>query len=140
GEEGGSGRLGGAAGGGPADEGRGRSGEGADEGVDGGDAFERSVDGDVADGSEEGEGPGEGIGDVDQVERAEEDGQEAEGEAVGEADAVGRHGAIGGAVHEQVRAALEGLIEGAGAAGDDSDSGEGLEEAGVEGADAAAER
>ena len=39
----------------------------------------------------------------------------------------------------RVGVALEGLIEGAGAAGDDGDSDEGLEEAGVEGTDSAAE-
>ena len=55
GEEGDGGPLDEAAGGGPADEGWERSGEGADEGVDVGDAFERGVDGDVADGGEQGE-------------------------------------------------------------------------------------
>ena len=47
--------------GGPADEGREGSGEGSDEGVEGGDALEGGVDGDVADGGEEGEGSGEEI-------------------------------------------------------------------------------
>ena len=82
---------------------------------------------------------GEGVGDVGEVERAEEDGREAEDESVGEADAALRHGAVGGAGHEAVGAALERLVEGAGAAGDDGDAEDGLNEAEVEGADSAAE-
>ena len=70
GEESDAGPLDDAAGGGPADQRRKRSGEGADEGVDGGDALERSVDGDVADGGEEGEGSGEEIGGVGEIERS----------------------------------------------------------------------
>ena len=49
------------------------------------------------------------------------------------------HWAVLGAAHEGVGTAFEGLVEDAGAAGDDGDSCEGLEEAGVEGGDAAAE-
>ena len=70
GEERDAGPLDDAAGGGPADERRERSGEGADEGVDGGDALERSVDGDVADGGEEGEGSGEQVRRVGEIERS----------------------------------------------------------------------
>ena len=62
GEEGYAGPLDEAAGGGPADEGRESSGEGADEGVEAGDALERGVDGDVEDGGEEGKGAGEEVG------------------------------------------------------------------------------
>lgn len=54
-------------------------------------------------------------------------------------DATGGHGAVGGAVHEGVRATLEDLVEGASATGDDGDSGEGLEESDVKWTDAAAE-
>ena len=126
GEESDAGPLDDAAGGGPADERRERSGEGADEGVEGGDALERRVDGDVADGGEEREGSGEEVGRVGEVERAEEGGSEAEDEAVGETDACGGHGAVGGAAHQAVGLALEGLVERAGAAGDDGDPDEGL--------------
>ena len=52
---------------------------------------------------------------------------------------MGRHGEVLGAAHEGVGATFEGLVEDAGAAGDDGNSGEGLDEAGVEGGDAAAE-
>ena len=48
-------------------------------------------------------------------------------------------GRLCGAAHEGIGAAFEGLVEGAGAAGDHRDAGEGLNEAGVEGGDAAAE-
>ncbi len=109
GEERDGGPLDEAAGGGPADEGWQGSGECADEGVDGGDALERSVDGDVADGGEEGEGPGEEVGGVGEVEGAEEDGGEAEGKSVGEGDAACGHGAVGGAMHEAVGFCARGL-------------------------------
>ena len=56
---------------------------------------------------------------------------------MGERDAAGGHGAVGGAAHERVGLALEGLVQGAAAAGDDGDAEEGLQQAGVEGADAA---
>ncbi len=137
GEESDAGPLHDAAGGGPADEWREGSGEGADEGIERGDALERCVDGDVADGGEEREGSGEEIGGVREVQRAEEGGCEAEDEAVGERDASGGHGAVHGSVHQGVGLAFEGLIERAGAAGDDGDSEERLQHAGVEGADAA---
>ena len=78
GEEGDAGPLDNAAGGGPADQRRQRSGEGADEGVDCRDAFERGVDGNVADGGEEGEGSGEEVGGVGEIERAEKGGREAQ--------------------------------------------------------------
>ena len=139
GEESDAGPLDDAAGGGPADQRRERSGEGADEGVDGGDALERSVDGDVADGGEEREGSGQQVGRVGEVRGAEEGGREAEDETVGEGDAAGGHGAVGGAAHEAVGLALEGLIQRAAAAGDDGDPDEGLQHARVEGADAALE-
>ena len=108
GEERDAGPLDDAAGGGPADERRQRAGKGADEGVDGGDALERRVDGDVADGGEQGEGSGEEVGGVGEVERAEEDGGEAEDEAVGERDAAGGHGAVGGAAHQARRSCARG--------------------------------
>ena len=54
-------------------------------------------------------------------------------------DAAGGHGTVGGAVHQGVGFALQRLVERAGAAGDDGDSEQGLDEAGVEGADAAAQ-
>ncbi len=69
GEESDAGPLDQAAGGGPADQRRERSGEGADEGVECGDALEGSVDGDVADGGEEGEGSRQQVGVVGEVER-----------------------------------------------------------------------
>ena len=139
GEEGDAGPLDDAACGSPADEWWERSGEGSNEGVDGGDALEWGVDGDVADCGEESEGSGEEIGGVREVERAEKDCCKAEDQAVGERDAACCHGARGGAAHECVGFALEGLIERAAAAGDDGDSCESMEEASVEGADAAAE-
>ncbi len=58
---------------------------------------------------------------------------------MGERDAAGGHGAVGGAMHESVGLALEGLIEGAGAAGDDGDGDEGFDAVELEGADTAAE-
>ena len=58
---------------------------------------------------------------------------------MGEGDAAGGHGAVGGAAHEAVGLALEGLIQRAAAAGDDGDPEESLDHAGVEGADAALE-
>ena len=59
GEESDAGPLDDAADGGPADEWRERSGEGADEGVERGEALERCVDGDVADRGEQREDSGE---------------------------------------------------------------------------------
>ena len=115
------------------------SGEGADKGVERGDPLERRVDGDVANGGEEREGSGEEVGCVREVERAEEGGCEAEDEAVGERDASCGHRAVHCAAHQGVGLAFEGLIERAGAAGDDGDSKEGLQHAGLEGADAALE-
>lgn len=56
---------------------------------------------------------------------------------MGEADSTGSHGPFCGSAHEVVGAALEGLIKGCRAAGDDGDSGEGLDESSVEGADSA---
>src|SRR6202023_1133131 len=83
------------------------------------------------------EGSREEVGGVSEIRGAQEGGREAEHEAVGERDAAGGHRAVGGAAHESVGLALEGLIQGAAAAGDDGDSEESLQEAGVEGAGAA---
>ena len=77
------------------------------------------------------------VGDVREIERADEGGCEADDEAVGERDASGGHGAVDGAVHQAVGVAFEGLIERAGAAGDDGDPEQRLQHADVEGRDAA---
>ncbi len=108
GEESDAGPLDDAAGGGPADERRESPGEGSDEGVDRGDALERRVDGDVADGGEERERSGEEVGGVGEIERAEEDGREADDKAVGERDATCRHGARGCAAHQASRSCARG--------------------------------
>ena len=91
-----------------------------------GDALERSVDGDVADGGEQGEGAGEQVGFRGKEERAAEDGAEAEDESVRQADSSGDHGTRGSALHARVGAALERLVEDGGAAGDNRDAAEGV--------------
>ena len=57
-----------------------------------------------------------------------------------ERDAPGSHGAVRGAAHVGVGAAFESLIQRAGAAGHNGDSGESLEKSRVERTDSAAER
>ena len=74
-----------------------------------------------------------------QVDGPAEDQEEAEDEAVGEADAMLRHGAIGGAGHAAIGGALEGLVEDAGAGGDQADAEEGFDESEMEGRDARGE-
>ena len=137
GEESDAGPLDDAASGSPADEGRKRSGKGSDEGVDDGEALERSIDADVKDRGEESQGSGEEICGVGEIEDAEKNGGESEDEAVGEADASGSHRTVGGAMHQVVGAALEGLVESGRAAGDYRDSGDGFDETSVEWADSA---
>ena len=136
GEERHGGPLDDTAGGGPSDEGRERAGEGSDEGVKRGDALERSVDGDVGDGGDQGQGAGKEVGGDGEVDGASADQHEAHRQAVRQADAVLRHGTRGGARHAAVGAALEGLVERAGAGGDESDAEEGLDEPELEGGDA----
>ncbi len=101
--------------------------------------FQRGVDGDVCNGGEQSERSGERIDEDGEIERAEECCEEAHDQAMREADASGGHGAILGAAHEAIGFALEGLVERAGAAGDDRDACERLEHPEIEGADAGAQ-
>ncbi len=139
GEEGDCGPLDEAARRGPADERRKRAGKCADKGIQGADALQRRVDGDVGRGGKQGDGGGERVGLPGEDKGPDEDGCEAEQQAVREADATGHHRAIGGAMHARVGAALERLVEHGGAAGDERDAGERADSLQVQGADAGAQ-
>ena len=136
GEKGNGGPLDAPASGGPAEHGTHGAGKGADEGGHGGDALEGCVDSDVSEGRKQSERDGEEIGVEQEPPGTQTDCAEAEKNTNGKRDTAAGKRAISRALHQGVGGAFEGLIEGAGAGGDEADAEEGVEQAALERGDA----